>query len=134
MTFREFMQLDEQPTVAFDGPTSLLVTINGKPQKIATDLIDVRAEDWTATPVRTADGVVLQMAPKQVTGFTPFSLPLANGQYINKDSWKGTEISDEPTTRTICRKDWADFAQFILNNKVVKEPLHQRATDARLAV
>jgi hypothetical protein len=131
MTFREFMQLDEQPNVLFDQPVQIVVDIDGKPQKFTVDIIDVRAEDWTQTQVRTADGIVMSTAPKTLSGFQPFSLPLANGQFINHDAWSGNTISAEPL-KTIARKDWAKFAQFVLGDKVVKGPLAQRDYDAKV--
>jgi hypothetical protein len=131
MTFREFMQIDEQPNVLFDKPVKIVVDIDGRPQEFTVDIIDVRAEDWTQTQVRTADGIFMSKAPKTLSGFQPFSLPLANGQFINHDAWSGNTISPEPL-KTIARKDWAKFAQFVLGNKVVKGPLVQRNNDAKV--
>lgn len=130
LTFREFL-LNEQPTVMFDGPVDITVDIDGKAHHFTLDLIDVRAEDWDATQVRTGSGVVMQSAPKTLSGFQPFSLPIVGG-FINHDTFDGNKIGPEATTRTIVRKDWAKFANFLLGDKVVKAPVAMRSYDKQV--
>lgn len=132
LTFREFL-LNEQPNVLFQQPVEITVNLKDGAKSFNVDIIDVRAEDWTATQVRTADGIVMQSAPKAISGFQPFSLPLADGQFINYDAWDGTKIGPA-STRTIVRKDWADFAQFMLNDKIVKNPSMIRDSDMKMVV
>lgn len=134
LTFREFFLLSEQPNILFDEPVQITVNLEGQPQRFTVDMIDVRAEDWNATQVRTADGVVMQSAPKAISSFQPYSLPLADGQFINHDAFGGNTIGPEATSRTIVRKDWANFAQFLMNDKVIKNPSAIRSNDMRAAV
>lgn len=152
--------LMEDPRVAkWMSPQHIPVEVNGKIQAYPVTLIDMRFEDYNLDwmlqeyeakqkdkEYTVKEPGVLSMKPPTAQMVRPdytkmpigmaYSAPLADGRFINYNG-KTTDpneitIIDKKATAQVIRKDWADFAEFINGNDVVKPAKYGR--DERMAL
>ena len=107
MTFREWL-FNETGRVRFPQPVQLPVLVNNRLQRIETDIIDMRFEDWTIDQkgVR-IDAGNLRLPSSEAPPRGSFSAPLADGTFLNCQAGSLLpDISPKPQFPTI-RADWA---------------------------
>lgn len=154
MTFKEWLLSEDSRTPHFHQPQTLKVWVQGRPVVVpAVTIIDMRFEDWNL------EWLLKKQAAEQkrqtytigkpgIIGMTPppvrppdsvppresFSAPLADGRFINfqAGNWMNQSTEIGAAEFPPVRKDWADFAEFVSENSVVKAAKYDREERMRL--
>lgn len=161
MTFKQFLLAEsmglllEDPRVAkWPTPQEISVHVNGRTQSFPVTLIDMRFEDYNLDwmvqeyeakqnhKVHSQPGILSMPTPMVRPAHTKmpigmaYSAPLADGSFINYDGKARDEnqitIIDKRPTAQVLRDDWADFAEFINGDNIVKPAKYDR--NERMAI